>query len=60
VSSIGPGTTFGSYRIESTLGRGGMSVVYLAEDPRLARQVAITTMPSRNPCLTSGYALGVW
>jgi hypothetical protein len=44
VSAIGPGTAFGTYRIESTLGRGGMSVVYLAEDPRLARRVAIKVL----------------
>jgi serine/threonine protein kinase/subtilisin-like proprotein convertase family protein len=44
VSAIGPGTTFGTYRIESALGRGGMSVVYLAEDPRLARRVAIKVL----------------
>jgi subtilisin-like proprotein convertase family protein len=44
VSAIEPGTTFGTYRIESALGRGGMSVVYLAEDPRLARRVAIKVL----------------
>ena len=35
------GTEVAGYRIESTLGVGGMSVVYLAEDLRLKRKVAL-------------------
>ncbi len=35
------GTELAGYRIESVLGRGGMSVVYLAEDVRLHRKVAL-------------------
>src|SRR5262245_44870650 len=35
------GTTVGGYRIDSMIGRGGMSVVYLAEDTHLGRKVAL-------------------
>jgi WD40 repeat protein len=35
------GTELAGYRIESLLGLGGMSVVYLAEDLRLKRKVAL-------------------
>ena len=44
MSDLVPGSSFGPYRIESLLGRGGMSVVYLAEDTRLARRVAIKVL----------------
>ena len=35
------GSELAGYRIDSLLGRGGMSVVYLAEDLRLKRKVAL-------------------
>jgi serine/threonine-protein kinase len=38
------GTEFAGYRIERTLGRGGMSVVYLAEHEWLQRRVALKVL----------------
>jgi WD40 repeat protein/tRNA A-37 threonylcarbamoyl transferase component Bud32 len=38
------GTELAGYRVESLLGQGGMSVVYLAEDLRLKRKVALKLM----------------
>ena len=39
--NVRTGTRLLDYRIEAVLGRGGMSVVYLAEDLRLRRKVAL-------------------
>ncbi|WP_420628253.1 protein kinase domain-containing protein [Candidatus Leptofilum sp.] len=35
---------YGRYQIESELGRGGMATVYLANDPRFGRKVALKVM----------------
>jgi len=44
-SGLGPGTKVDHFRIDHELGRGGAGVVYLAQDTRLGRKVAIKMMP---------------
>ncbi len=45
-SPFPPGTKLGHYKILSQLGAGGMGEVYLAEDTKLNRRVAIKLLPA--------------
>ena len=45
--SIAAGTKLGRYEIRSQIGAGGMGEVYLAEDTRLHRNVALKVLPAK-------------
>jgi eukaryotic-like serine/threonine-protein kinase len=45
-AELTPGQTIGSYEVISFISRGGMGEVYLAEDNRLGRKVALKLLPA--------------
>ncbi len=49
-----PGCHLASYKIEAVIGRGGMGVVYLAQDERLHRRVAIKILTPKAFCDDEG------
>jgi serine/threonine protein kinase len=44
---LAPGARVGPYQIVSVIGRGGVGEVYLADDPRLRRQVALKVLNAK-------------
>src|SRR5437867_11078123 len=44
--SLAVGTKLGRYEVRSKIGAGGMGEVYLAEDTRLHRKVALKILPA--------------
>lgn len=44
--SLSAGTKLGRYEIRSKIGEGGMSEVYLAQDTKLDRKVALKILPA--------------
>src|SRR5437660_11991650 len=44
--TLAAGTKLGRYEIRSKIGEGGMGEVYLAEDTKLNRKVAIKVLPT--------------
>ncbi len=47
------GTLLGAYRIVAPIGAGGMGEVFLAQDSRLERNVALKILPRPSPAMRS-------
>src|SRR2546421_1140604 len=46
MAELSPGTKLGRYEIRSKIGEGGMGEVYLAQDTKLNRKVALKILPA--------------
>jgi serine/threonine protein kinase len=51
---LSPGDVVTHYRVISPLGAGGMGQVYLAEDARLGRRLALKLLPPRAGATRAG------